>query len=116
MLSLVLTSTANAALVGWWKFDEGSGNTAFDSSGNDYHADIRGTPNWGSGPPGFSGALDFSDTVGADCGDFDPTGGTGVFTLTLWCLWDGTSGTQHFITKSNVTVSTLLPATIFTGE
>jgi hypothetical protein len=83
------------------KFDEGSGSIAFDSSGNDHHADVRGTPNWGAGPPGFSGALDFSDTVGANCGDFDPTGGMGVFTLTLWCLWDGTSGTQHFLTKSN---------------
>jgi len=101
MLSLVLTSTVNAELISWWKFDEGSGNTAFDSSGNDHHADVRGTPNWGVGPPGFSGALDFSETIGANCGDFDPTGGMGVFTLTLWCLWDGTSGTQHFLTKSN---------------
>ncbi|MCP4257412.1 MAG: LamG domain-containing protein [Planctomycetes bacterium] len=101
MLSLVLTGVANAELVGWWRFDEGSGNTAFDSSGNDHHADVRGTPQWGDGPPGFSGALDFSDTIGANAGDFDPTGGTGVFTLTLWCLWDGTSGTQHFFTKSN---------------
>jgi hypothetical protein len=101
MLSLVLTSSVNADLISWWKFDEGSGSIAFDSSGNDHHADVRGTPNWGAGPPGFSGALDFSDTVGANCGDFDPTGGMGVFTLTLWCLWDGTSGTQHFLTKSN---------------
>jgi hypothetical protein len=101
MLSLVLTSSVNADLISWWKFDEGSGSIAFDSSGNDHHADVRGTPNWGAGQPGFSGALDFSDTVGANCGDFDPTGGMGVFTLTLWCLWDGTSGTQHFLTKSN---------------
>jgi hypothetical protein len=100
-LCFILTNVANAELVGWWKFDEGSGDTAFDSSGNDYHAQIRGTPNWGNGAPGFAGALDFSETIGANCGDFDPTGGTGVFTLTLWCLWDGTPGTQHFITKSN---------------
>jgi len=98
---LGLSSAANAELLGWWKFDEGSGNTAFDSSGNDHHADVQGTPLWGNGAPGFSGALDFSDTIGANCGDFDPTGGTGVFTLTVWCLWDGTSGTQHFLTKSN---------------
>jgi len=100
-LGFILTSTIQAENIGWWKFDEGSGNTAFDSSGNDHHADVLGTPLWGNGPLGFSGALDFSDTIGANCGDFDPTGGTGVFTLTLWCLWDGTSGTQHFLTKSN---------------
>ena len=101
ILSLMLTSTAPAENIAWWKFDEGSGATAYDSSGNDHHAEIQGTPQWGDGPSGFSGALDLSQTVGANCGDFDPTGGTGVFTLTLWCLWDGTSGTQHFLTKSN---------------
>jgi hypothetical protein len=100
-LGLLITSAADAELIAWWKFDEGSGDTAFDGSGNDYHAQIRGTPNWGIGAPGFAGALDFTETIGADCGDFDPTGGTGVFTLTLWCLWDGTQSTQHFITKSN---------------
>jgi len=101
VLGLILTSTLQAETIAWWKFDEGSGSTAYDSSGNDHHAEVLGTPQWGDGPLGFSGALDFSETVGANCGDFDPTGGTGVFTLTLWCLWDGTSGTQHFFTKSN---------------
>ncbi len=36
VLGLVLTSVAKAAdpdLVGWWKLNEGSGNTAIDSSG-----------------------------------------------------------------------------------
>ncbi len=101
VLGLIFASTAPAELIAWWMFDEGSGNMAFDSSGNDHHAEVQGTPQWGDGPPGFAGALDFSQTVGARCSDFDPTGGTGVFTLTLWCLWDGTSGTQHFFTKSN---------------
>jgi hypothetical protein len=101
MLSLLVTSVANAKLVGWWRFDESSGDTAYDSSGNEHHGTVLGTPQWGDGPPGFSGALDFSETIGTNCGDFDPTEGTGVFTLTLWCLWDGTSGTQHFFTKSN---------------
>ena len=101
VLSMSLTSRANAELLGWWTFDEGSGDTAYDSSGHDHHGTVLGTPQWGDGPPGFSGALDFSETIGANCGDFDPTGGTGVFTLTLWCLWEGTSGTQHFFTKSN---------------
>ena len=101
VLGLILTSTLQAENIAWWKFDEGSGSTAYDSSGNDHHAEVLGTPEWGDGPLGFAGALNFSATVGANCGDFDPTGGTGVFTLTLWCLWDGTSGTQHFLTKSN---------------
>ena len=31
-------------LIGWWKFDEQSGNTAYDSSGNNNHATIAGNP------------------------------------------------------------------------
>ena len=37
VLCLFQTSIANAAdpnLIGWWKFDEGSGTIAYDSSGN----------------------------------------------------------------------------------
>jgi len=101
ILGFIPTSSAQAENIAWWKFDEGSGSIAYDSSGNDHHADVLGTPEWGAGMPGFGGALNFKNTIGANCGDFDPTGGTGVFTITLWCLWDGTSGTQHFLTKSN---------------
>jgi hypothetical protein len=100
-LIIILTNTASADLVGWWRFDEGSGITINDSSGNDHHGTVQGTPEWGDGPEGFGGALDFSQTQGAYCGVFDPTGGTGTFTLTLWCLWDGTQSIQHFCTKSN---------------
>ncbi|UCD53014.1 MAG: LamG domain-containing protein, partial [Phycisphaerales bacterium] len=100
VLGFVFASTVQAQTIGWWKFDEGSGTTAYDSSGNDHNAEILGTPKWGDGPLGFAGALDFSDTVGASCESFDPTAGTGVFTLTWWCMWDGTPGIQHFFTKS----------------
>jgi len=101
VLGMSLTSRANAELLGWWTFDEGSGDTAYDSSGYDHHGNVLGTLQWGDGPPGFSGALDFTATRGANCGNFDPTGGMGVFTLTWWCRWDGTGGIQHFLTKSN---------------
>ena len=88
-------------LVGWWQFEEGSGIAVADRSGNGHHGTISGTPQWGDGPDGFGHAVDFSGTTGADCGAFDPTDGTGTFTLTLWCLWDGTQSIQHFLTKSN---------------
>jgi len=32
LLGLALTSTASAEIVGWWKFDKGSGTIAQDSS------------------------------------------------------------------------------------
>ncbi len=101
MAGLTMSHTAQAELLGWWRFDEGSGLTVNDYSGNENHGTVEGTPEWGSGPAGFGGALDFSQTQGAYCGVFDPTGGTGTFTLTFWCLWDGSQSIQHFCTKSN---------------
>jgi hypothetical protein len=102
VLALVLTSAAKADLVGWWRFNEGSGDTANDSSGNDHHGTLLGTPEWVIGPPGFGGAISFQEDkcTGIDCGNFDPTNGTGQFTIALWAYWDGTGTFQHFFTKS----------------
>ncbi|MHC4229463.1 MAG: LamG domain-containing protein [Planctomycetota bacterium] len=100
-LGFVLASTVQAENLGWWKFDEGSGTTVNDFSGNGHDGTVQGTPEWGDGPLGFGGALGFIQTTGAYCDVFDPTGGTGTFTLTWWCLWDGTQSIQHFMTKSN---------------
>ncbi|HUT44724.1 MAG TPA: LamG-like jellyroll fold domain-containing protein [Sedimentisphaerales bacterium] len=100
---IVLTNSANAELVGWWRFNEGSGSTCNDSSGNGHDGTVLGTPEWASGPEGFGPALVFNPEIcqGVDCGIFDPTNGTGQFTLALWAFWDGTGTYQHFLTKSN---------------
>jgi len=61
VMGTVLTSTANAAdpsLVCWWSFDDGSGTTVFDSSGNGHHGEFVGSPEWADGM--FAGALRFS--------------------------------------------------------
>ena len=55
VLGLVLSNRANAQdpnLVGCWKFDEMSGDIAFDSSGNELHGILGSEPNnpeWMSG-------------------------------------------------------------------
>jgi len=99
---MVLTNIAQAGLVGWWRFNEGSGDTADDSSGNGHHGTLLGNPEWVVGPEGFGGALAFhpDKSIGVDCGVFDPTNGTGQFTIALWAYWEGTGTFQHFITKS----------------
>jgi hypothetical protein len=103
VLGMVLTSVAQAGLVAWWRFEEGSGDTAEDSSGSGHHGTLLGTPDWVLGPEGFGGALAFNPDkcVGVDCGIFDPTNGTGQFTIALWAFWDGTGTSMHFLTKSN---------------
>ena len=67
VLGLLLTSVANAAdpnLVGWWRFDEGSGTTASDSSryGND--GTLGGTASWDAGI--FGGSLYVNGTGWVD--------------------------------------------------
>jgi N-acetylneuraminic acid mutarotase len=44
-------------LVGWWKFDEGSGTVAYDSSGNGHDGNLTNGPTWTTGKIG--GALSF---------------------------------------------------------
>jgi hypothetical protein len=58
--SLILTNTASAELVGWWKLDDGSGSTAFDSSGKGNDGTLEGDPQWVDGKLG--GALEGDGT------------------------------------------------------
>ncbi|MHC4326299.1 MAG: LamG domain-containing protein, partial [Planctomycetota bacterium] len=44
-------------LVGWWKFDEGSGVNVLDGSGHGNHGTLKGDPQWVMGPDGD--ALEF---------------------------------------------------------
>ncbi|MHC4192754.1 MAG: LamG-like jellyroll fold domain-containing protein, partial [Planctomycetota bacterium] len=57
-------SFSTGKLVAWWKFDETSGGTAADSSGNNYHGTkVHFDPVWK--PDGkFGGCLYFNETYG----------------------------------------------------
>ena len=82
VLSVVLTGTTKAELVGWWRFDEGTGTTAADSSGNGNDGTFNGDPQWVVGY--FGGALEFdgSDDY-IDCGN-DPSLDLTKWTITFW--------------------------------
>jgi len=57
VLALILTSPARAGLVAWWRFDDGSGTEASDSSGNGNDGTLEGAAQWTEGQLG--GALRF---------------------------------------------------------
>ena len=66
LLSLMFVGTSYAAIdpgtcVGLWLFDEGTGDAAEDSSGNNNHGTLMNGPTWVDGQ--FGGALEFD---GAD--------------------------------------------------
>jgi len=60
VLVLGVAGNASADLVAHWAFDEGSGTTAFDSSGNGNNGTLQGDPKWVTGKIG--GALEFNGT------------------------------------------------------
>jgi hypothetical protein len=73
-LGLVLTSGACADdpnLVGWWKFDEGSGTTVADSSGAGHNGTFAGgSPQWVEGVYGMALRFDADQVEIPDHDDF----------------------------------------------
>jgi len=85
VLSLVLTSTSEAELVGWWRLDETSGTIAHDSSGNENHGTTNGGPQWEAGKIGGALHLDgSSDYVQIPFSESLRILNRGDFTFTLW--------------------------------
>ncbi|MHC4207723.1 MAG: LamG-like jellyroll fold domain-containing protein, partial [Planctomycetota bacterium] len=83
-LILVLSMAVNACaeLVGHWKFDESSGTTAYDISGNGNDGTFNGNPQWVAGY--FGTALEFDGTDDwLDCGS-DPSLDLTAWTIMFW--------------------------------
>ncbi|MCP4258899.1 MAG: LamG domain-containing protein, partial [Planctomycetes bacterium] len=81
VLSVALTSTAKAELVGWWRFDEGSGTAALDSSGHGNDGVIEGDAKWVAGQNG--GALEFNGSDTRVVAPFIPLDSRS-HTITMW--------------------------------
>jgi len=70
-------------LVGWWKFDEGSGTVAYDSSGNGNDGNLMNGPTWTDGKVG--GALSFDGANSeVNCGNDSSLELSGEITLASW--------------------------------
>jgi len=85
VLGLILTSPAEAAdpdLAAYWKFDDGSGTTAFDSSGNGNDGVFVGNPQWVAGK--FGGALEFDGDDYLNCGNGDSLQIQDQITIAFW--------------------------------
>ena len=81
-------------LVGWWRFDEGSGSDANDSSGNDNNGTLNGNPQWVAGKIepyalDFDGSGDYVDVPGSGSLDFSRS-----FTISAWLAPTATPSAQ----------------------
>ncbi len=81
----------------WWKFDEGSGTVATDSSGSGHDGVFEGNPTWVAGMIG--GALEFSGggerVVDADAGDY--LNGLDAVTIAVWIKSDEINSDRGFV-------------------
>jgi hypothetical protein len=85
----------NAGLVGQWKFDEGSGTTAQDSSGLGNDGTLNGAPQWMAGY--LDGALEFDGDDWVDCGDVLTI--TEAITIACWVNPAGLTGDNGWVTR-----------------
>lgn len=88
-----VSDTLLNGLVGWWQFDEGSGTTANDSSGNGNHGTLTNGPSWVAGRVG-SGALSFDGVDDyIDAGAFNQTDGASALSISVWVKLDSVANT-----------------------
>ncbi len=83
LVNVSLSGTvAESNLVGWWKFDEGSGTTASDSAGS-HNGSLQGSPQWTIGKIG--GGIDFNGVSGyIEIADDDSLTPSSEITIAFW--------------------------------
>jgi N-acetylneuraminic acid mutarotase len=122
MVEVKISDSLLNGLVGWWKFDEGSGTVAYDSSGNGHDGNLTNGPTWVAGK--IEGALSFdgvNDWVNLGADPFPDIGlpnqaatfsiwfkiQTTTYTQTIFSDYTGTiSGDDHLVARLNVGAST----------
>jgi parallel beta-helix repeat protein len=78
-----ITGTVSSNLVAYWNFDEGTGSTAADASGNANHGTLVNGPQWASGVAGHALSFDGSDDS-VDVLNSTSLNVSNVFTLSAW--------------------------------
>ncbi|TKJ34472.1 MAG: hypothetical protein CEE38_18170 [Planctomycetes bacterium B3_Pla] len=99
VLGMVLTSAAEADLVGWWRLDEGSGTTVIDSSASGNDGTFQGNPQWVAGKVGGGLGFDGGDSVNVPgVADIKPES----LTLMTWVFFDSVAGgRQDYVSKDD---------------
>jgi hypothetical protein len=88
----MLQSVFLSGLVGYWKFDEGNGTIAHDSSNNNNTGTLVNGPFWVDGKYGKALNFDGSDDY-VDCGTLGDFGSTTLNDTTTYMFWINTSQT-----------------------
>lgn len=93
---LVAALPSSSQLVAHWSFDQSSGTTLTDNSGNGHSGTISGTPTWTAGKIG--NALTFKGTDNVVLGNITQVNNVGQVTLATW-IKRSTAGAKVFVGK-----------------
>ncbi len=109
--NITATEPCDVNLIGWWKFDEGDGNTVEDSSAyNNNGATVSATPIWVGGHPNdpcdsamsFNGITDYllcAERVGTGPGTYPAELMPDTFTISCWTKLDSFSYYGAFVSN-----------------
>ena len=102
--ALALTSSAqnlDPSLVGWWTFDEDTGDVAQDKSGNGNDAVLLGEPTWGTdaGHRGIMILDGTDDHIYIDGSVYELP----LYTMAIWFRVDGGSGDRDVLSAKGPT-------------
>ena len=101
VLVLSTAGSATAELVGWWRFDDGSGTIASDTSSNGNDGMFHGDPQWVAGH--FRGALEFDGSGDwLDCGTGQSLRFGDAVTITAWIKINALYTDQKIAGNQNV--------------
>jgi hypothetical protein len=92
---LSLASNASAKLVGHWNFDEGTGATAFDSSGYGNDGTLSGNASWAEGYLGGAIYLDGASWIDIPPAAWDPI--ERKVTVAFWAFGGDAMPVDHFV-------------------
>ena len=108
-----ITSALLNGLVGWWKFDEGSGTVAYDSSGNGNDGNLSGGPIWTAGKIGGALTFDGQDDYVLVNKDFGATLTISAWAkrssgddLMLWCFGNQQTGPDLYFNQNKLYLNT----------
>jgi hypothetical protein len=95
-------SFSTGRLIGWWKFDEGTGSRAMDSSGMSHDGVLKNMEegNWIEGMIGSALGFDGIDDHVATTLDIDQGGATSI-TMAAWVYPTSTSEGKHQVISSD---------------
>jgi hypothetical protein len=83
IFSTTVYADINSGLVGWWRFEEGTGTTTVDSSGNGNTGTLVSGPTWKTGCK-RAGCLNIAGTSYVEVNNSSSLAITGAITISAW--------------------------------